>query len=189
MGGAPSTYFFTGMRIYGDGSLPNEYSLLHQGNRLEIGDTPFTSEFFMRESSLNTHDVHTSCHSGLDPGRSILEHKTFGRLSPETRRSCKIAVGMRFAELNFIGCDEHCRERKTDALQSNLREPSPCGSDHCPTLGRQHIHKIKCARHRDNSILAFFLRVNKKSYFLRGLKVGGDKSNRLMVLPAMSHPQ
>jgi hypothetical protein len=45
------------------------------------------------------------------------------------------------------------------------------------------------ARYRDNPLLAFFLRTDKKSYFLRGLKMGGDKSNRFMVLPAMSYLQ
>jgi len=36
---------------------------------------------------------------------------------------------------------------------------------------------------------AFFFRADKKSHFLRGLKVGRHKSNRFMVLPAMSHLQ
>ena len=96
---------------------------------------------------------------------------------------------MRFAALNFIGRDEHCRERKTSALQPNLRETPPRGGDHRPTLNRQHIHKITRARHCDNPILAFFLSTDKKSYFLWGLKMGGDKSNCFMVLPAMSHLQ
>ena len=63
----------------------------------------------MRESSLNPNDVHTGCHTSLDPGRSVFEHKAFGRLDPQTRCGRKIAIGMRFAALNFIGCDERCR--------------------------------------------------------------------------------